>query len=296
MSNDRAPVADTAEINAWFPSPYSLTQYVPATTDFAGTSSPRPYTGGRWKVLLIGTQERYLPMADGRFFSTGNHPVELLLPLLHLDAAGFDVDVATPSGGPVKLEVWAFPSRDEAVTQIYKKYEEKLRAPLSLEALWEGSSSNGGFDASTPYLAVFVPGGHGVLNDIPRSRLVGDVLRWAHAQDRYVVTLCHGPAALLAAEVGAPAGSRFLYDGYEVVAFPDALDQGTNIDIGYIPGKMQWLVGEALRKRGVKTLNEGITGRVHRDRLLLTGDSPLASNALGKLAAETLLEAVAKRG
>lgn len=31
------------------------------------------------------------------------------------------------------------------------------------------------------------------------------------------------------------------------------------------------------------------TGQVHRDRILLTGDSPLASNALGRLAVETLL-------
>ncbi|MBF4455890.1 hypothetical protein IRT38_11035, partial [Acinetobacter sp. SK-43] len=36
-------------------------------------------------------------------------------------------------------------------------------------------------------------------------------------------------------------------------------------------------------------LNKGITGQVHQDRKLLTGDSPLASNNLGKLAAETLL-------
>jgi len=33
-------------------------------------------------------------------------------------------------------------------------------------------------------------------------------------------------------------------------------------------------------------------GAVHRDRILLTGDSPLASNALGRLAAETLLKEV----
>ncbi len=38
-----------------------------------------------------------------------------------------------------------------------------------------------------------------------------------------------------------------------------------------------------------------ITGKVHRDRKLLTGDSPLASNNLGKLAADTLLSDVAKR-
>ncbi|HGY3846522.1 TPA: protein deglycase HchA, partial [Pseudomonas aeruginosa] len=48
------------------------------------------------------------------------------------------------------------------------------------------------------------------------------------------------------------------------------------------------------QKLGVKILNKGITGQVHRDRKLLTGDSPLASNNLGKLAAKTLLEAFAR--
>ncbi|MEC8568356.1 MAG: protein deglycase HchA, partial [Pseudomonadota bacterium] len=62
-----------------------------------------------------------------------------------------------------------------------------------------------------------------------------------------------------------------------------------NIDIGYMPGQLPWLVGENLEKLGVKILNKGITGQVHKDRKLLTGDSPLASNNLGKLAATTLL-------
>ncbi len=35
--------------------------------------------------------------------------------------------------------------------------------------------------------------------------------------------------------------------------------------------------------------------KVHKDRRLLTGDSPLASNNPGKLAAETLLADVAAR-
>lgn len=78
--------------------------------------------------------------------------------------------------------------------------------------------------------------------------------------------------------------------------FPDSLDEGANIDIGYMPGRLPWLVGARLRGLGVNILNEGITGQVHRDRKLLTGDSPLASNALGKLAAQTLLEEVGQRG
>ncbi|EEY19044.1 chaperone protein hchA [Verticillium alfalfae VaMs.102] len=274
MSNDRKPVADQAEDDTWFPSPYSLTQYVAPKTDFAegdADYAATAYKGGKWKVLLIATQERYLKMADGSFFSTGNHPVEMLLPMLHMDAAGFDIDIATLSGEPVKFEMWAFPKEDKA-------------------EVW-----GQGFTDATPYLAVFIPGGHGVLNGVPFSATVGDVLRWAHAHERFFVTLCHGPASMLAADVGKPAGSKYIYEGYKVDVFPDALDQGANIDIGYIPGKMEWLVGERLRALGVEPINSQITGEVHRDRLLLTGDSPLASNNLGKLAAKTLLEAVANK-
>ena len=83
------------------------------------------------------------------------------------------------------------------------------------------------------------------------------------------------------------------FKGYEICVFPDALDEGANVDIGYIPGKLQWLLAERLEVLGVKVLNEGITGQVHKDRKLLTGDSPLASNNLGILAAEELLKTVA---
>lgn len=65
-----------------------------------------------------------------------------------------------------------------------------------------------------------------------------------------------------------------------------------NIQIGYIPGQMPWLVGENLRKQGITILSTGISGQTHADRKLLTGHSPLASNNLGLLAAETLVKAV----
>ena len=62
-----------------------------------------------------------------------------------------------------------------------------------------------------------------------------------------------------------------------------------------MPGRLSWLVGVKLKELGVNILNSGITGQVHRDRKLLTGDSPLASHNLGKLAANALLEEVASK-
>ena len=68
VSNDRNPTPDVAEDNAFFPSPYSLSQYTSSKTDFAGASYPNAYRGGKWKVLMIASQERYLLMQNGKFF------------------------------------------------------------------------------------------------------------------------------------------------------------------------------------------------------------------------------------
>lgn len=278
----KTPTPDQAEDNAFFPSPYSLSQYTSSKTDYDGTTYPQPYKGDK-KILMIATDERYILMQNEKFFSTGNHPVEMLLPMFHLDNAGFEFDVATLSGNPVKLEMWAMPSEDKTVLDTYNKYLEQLKKPVKLaDNLQDVIAEN------SPYAGVFIPGGHGVLAKIPESLEVKHVLKWAMDHDKYVITLCHGPASLLAAGVDE-ASENYLFKGYEICVFPDSLDKGANIDIGYMPGKLQWLVGENLEKLGVKILNKGITGQVHKDRKLLTGDSPLASHNLGKLAAETLL-------
>ncbi|WP_253705444.1 hypothetical protein [Brachybacterium sp. P6-10-X1] len=69
---------------------------MPPRTDFNGADHPET-TAARRKVLLIGADERYLRVGGDRFFSTGNHPVETLLPVLHLQAAGYEIEVATAS-------------------------------------------------------------------------------------------------------------------------------------------------------------------------------------------------------
>lgn len=281
-----SPTPDAAEHNAFFPSPYSLSQYTSSKTDFDGTQYPNPYTGKKWKVLMIATDERYILMQNGKMFSTGNHPVEMLLPMYHMDKAGFEVDVATLSGNPAKLEMWAMPGEDDAVMSTYQKYLGKLKAPQKLSDVLAGSLGD-----DSPYIAVFIPGGHGVLAGIPHSPEVKQVLHWAMRQDRHVITLCHGPASLLASAVGEDP-ANYLFKGYKICVFPDALDQGPNIEIGYMPGQLPWLVGESLAALGVEILNQGITGQCHQDRKLLTGDSPLASNNLGKLAARALLNEV----
>lgn len=285
LDTSKNPTPDPAEQNAFFPSHYSLSQYTSSKTDFDGANYSNPYEG-KLKVLLIATDERYILMQNDTMFSTGNHPVEMLLPMYHLDKAGFEFDVATLSGNPVKLEMWAMPGEDEAVRSIYEKYLPKLKAPQKLSDILAN-----GLEENSPYIAVFIPGGHGVLAGIPHSKEVKQVLQWTMDNDKFIITLCHGPASLLSAAVDEKA-EDYLFKGYKICVFPDSLDKGANLEIGYMPGPLPWLVGESLQKLGVEILNKGITGQCYQDRKLITGDSPLASNNLGKMAAEVLLKEV----
>lgn len=285
MSNaddlSREPTPDPAEDNAFFPSPYSLSRYTAPRTDFDGVAHKGAYTG-RGKVLMIATEERYLLLGNGRMFSTGNHPVEMLLPAHHLMETGFEVDVATLSGYPAKLELWAMPTQDEAVLAAYEALKPKLKQPKKLSAVIADE-----LGPDSDYLAVFIPGGHGAVVGLPESTEVEQTLDWALANDKFIITLCHGPAALLAASVSKQQSP---FAGYSVCVFPDALDEGPNLEIGYLPGRLRWLVAHLLSRQGLTVVNDAMTGQTHRDRKLLTGDSPLASNKLGQLAAAALLD------
>ena len=280
QSDDKRPTPDPAEDNAFFPSSYSLSQFTAPKSDLSGADYPSPYTGGRWEVLVVGADERYLMTDNGTMFSTGNHPVETLLPMYHLDKAGFAFDIATLSGNPVKFEFWAMPSEDEEVKGLFSKYRDQFKQPLKLadvvkDALGEDSD----------YIGVFIPGGHGALIGLPESDDMKAVLEWALENDKFIISLCHGPAAFLAAK-GGPS-----FSGYKICAFPDALDAQTP-DMGYMPGHLTWKFGEQLTSMGFEIVNDNISGETCQDRKMLTGDSPLAGNALGKLAAKALLDAV----
>ncbi len=109
------------EDGAFIPSKLALKLATSDKTDFDNTVYKNKYQGNK-KILMVCTEERNMVMANGKKFSTGNHPVEMLLPMLHLKNAGVDVDIYTPTGQSVKIEMWAMPQKDENVKKIYSEY------------------------------------------------------------------------------------------------------------------------------------------------------------------------------
>ena len=270
---------------AYIPSPFALKLATSPTTDFDNTTYANPHTGNK-KVLMVCTEERYMTMANGKKFSTGNHPVEMMLPILHLKNAGFEVDVVTPTGKSAKVEMWAMPEEDKYIKAFYPEFKKKLENPGSLSDFVKNTMSD-----STDYVAVFIPGGHGAMLGLPDNEDLNKVIHWSHDNDMHMLAICHGPAALLAANLDSE--KAFPYKGYKISSFPDAVDaQGPMI--GYNPGAMPWIYGERLNKLGVTIINEAADATVHMDRKLISGASPQAANNFGKLAATEILKAVNK--
>ncbi|OJI95738.1 molecular chaperone Hsp31 and glyoxalase 3 [Planktotalea frisia] len=270
------PTAD----GAFSPSALAIKLGTSSTTDYDGGAYPSRYTGSKNRVLMICTEQRNMTMANGKKFSTGNHPVEMGLPMLHLMNAGFEIDIVTPTGAPVAIEMWAMPADDADIQKLYRDYESAFQNPGSLADFVSKSMTD-----DAPYAAIFIPGGHGAMLGLPDSADLGKVLHWAHNTNFHTLALCHGPAALLAAKSDA----GFLYAGYKITVFPDSVDKQTPM-IGYLPGPMPWWVCEKLRAQGVEIINKKADNSVHVDRRLVTGASPQAANNFGRLAAETLLK------
>ncbi|MDG1720223.1 MAG: protein deglycase HchA [Bacteroidia bacterium] len=273
-----APILESD--GSYSPSKMALKIAVSAKTDFENISYQK-YEGKKSKILVIFTETKNLEMKNGKYFSTGNHPVEALLPMLHLKNAGFEFEIATPTGKPVVFEMWAFPEKDEHVKAIYNENKPSFEKPIKLSDFITSS-----FDQSDSYAAVFVPGGHGAMIGIPEDKNVGKILRWAHESDLFTISLCHGPGAFLSTTLG---NQEFLYKGYNMAVFPDSVDNKTPM-FGYLPGKMPYGLSEKLKSLGVNLMNTKMDKTVCVDRRLITGSSPLASNELGKVASNTLLK------
>lgn len=237
----------------------------------SGTEAGR-YTG-KLPILVICTDQGKMEMKNGKVFNTGNHPQEMLVPMLHFRDAGFDFDFATTSGNSVVLEMWAFPDKDKNILEFYTAVKGAMDQPKTISDI---TSLDG-------YAAIFIPGGHGAMINLPTNAALGNLLRLAHAQGLPTVTLCHGPAALLSTGVDGD----FAYEGYKTFCFTDKTDAMTP-KIGYLPGPMPWACQGSIEEKGMKVMNTKETGAAMQDRELVTGDSPDAAENLGRLAAPIL--------
>ncbi len=211
------------------PSKLALKLATSNKTNFEKISYKNKYQGNK-KILVLCTEEKNMKMANRKLFSTGNHPVEMLVPMLYFEEAGFDIDVFTINGKSVKIEMWAMPRENKNVENIFNKYKNKFENPKKLSDLIENKTNN-----IDEYLAVFIPGGHGAMLELPNNENVGKLLHLTNKKDLFLLTICHAPAVLLASKINNK--DEFIYKGYKMAVFPDKVDEQSPM-IGYMPGHL----------------------------------------------------------
>lgn len=221
-------------------------------------------------ILMVLTSARHWTLRDGTEHPTGFWAEEFVGPHQLLTEAGVDVVIATPGGAVPLVDELSLTIEmnggDAAAVADLRRYlaesAELLGSPMRVE-----DADPADFDA------VFVPGGHGPMQDLAASPAVGTLLTsFLDDSGKVVVAVCHGPAAFLAAR-RADGGSPFA--GRNVSAFTN--EEETQAGFA---AKAPWLLEDRLRADGVHFEAGPAWGsHVVVDGNLITGQNPASARA-----------------
>jgi putative intracellular protease/amidase len=215
------------------------------------------------EILFVLTGADQWTLADGTKHPTGFWAEEFVVPYRAFTEAGHRVTVATP-GGVVPTADPASLTADFGGEPFVAELEgiAVLRSPIKLE-----EADPAGYDA------VFYPGGHGPMEDLSVNADSGRLLTAALDSGRPLAVVCHGPAALLAAE---RADGTPTFAGYRLTAFTN--DEETQAGFA---DKAAWLLEDRLVAAGVRfDKGEPWAPYLVVDRNLYTGQNPSSSGPL----------------
>ncbi|WP_205326379.1 type 1 glutamine amidotransferase domain-containing protein [Glycomyces sp. YM15] len=226
------------------------------------------------RMLFIMTGADEWTLNDGTKHTTGYWAEEAVIPLEAFKHAGHEVTVATPGGvvPPVDPASLTEAAGGGAETAAH------LRTAIATAAEFAKPVDLAGVDPDD-FDAVFAPGGHGPMEDLAANADSGRLLAGALRDGKPVGLVCHGLAALLAAQdEGVNA-----FAGYRVTGFSNAEER-----LARLADKAPWLLQDELEAAGVVfTAADPFTPHVQVDRNLVTGQNPqssaAAAEALGDL-------------
>ena len=228
------------------------------------------------KVLIVLSAADNWTRADGSLYPTGVWAQEFVDIDERLVAAGYQVDLASPAGKTPTMDTKSldpeFVGAELAATMndYLAKNEARLKNPLVLADVSAGD-----------YDAIIVPGGHGPVEDLYRDADAGRLLADAQDEGKIIGAVCHGPAALLAAQ---DESGRWPFAGRRITALSDEEE----IEFG-TADNAPWLLAATLREKGAN-FQQGPNWGVFivRDANLITGQNPQSSAALADAVIEAL--------
>jgi putative intracellular protease/amidase len=224
------------------------------------------------QILMIVTSNARLGDTDKQ---TGFWAEELAVPYYALVDAGAHVVLASPVGGPVPLDPGSVKPKGENDEIV-----ERFLADTDLAALMQSTSKAADLDGAT-FDAIFFPGGHGTMWDLPTDAGVTRAVEAAFEAKKLIASVCHGAAGLVTAK--RPDGQSIVKD-LRVNAFTDAEE----IEVG-LDSVVPFMLEARLRELGCQFESApNWTPFAIRDGQLITGQNPQSSG----LVAQSLLSAL----
>lgn len=201
-----------------------------------------------------------------------------------IEAAGFDMDIASPLGGKIPIDpeslwlskFWGLIHFPDPLTARYhdRRFMDRLNRTMKIA------------DARVDdYAAIYITGGHGVMFDLPQCRELAQLVAAFWERGKIVSAVCHGVAGLLEARLRDGA---YLLDGRTVTGFSwDEEDYADREDVA--PFNLE----DELRKRGGKyvknfPLLEPLWPFVRVDDRLITGQNPVSAGKVGAAVVKAL--------
>ena len=207
--------------------------------------------------------------------ATGLWAEEFAEPYYLFTDAGHTVEIATPAGGQVPFDPNSLKPQGENGGAV----DRMLADRVVMERL-AATARTTQFKASD-FDAIFLPGGHGTMWDLPADAALAQLLQDAAGSGRIVAAVCHGPAGLVAAQ---DKNGRPLVAGRKVSAFTDEEEAAVGLQ-SVVPFALE----TRLRELGAE-IDKVAPWQAHavRDGFLITGQNPQSS----RLVAEKTLEAL----
>lgn len=230
------------------------------------------------KILFITTSHTQMGNT-GR--QTGIWAEEVAAPYLAFTAAGYQVDIVSPQGGQAPFD----PGSIKPVGQNNETIERFLA-----DAEAQNKVKNTPRLASTEvsgYDAVFFPGGHGAMWDLPQDADVTRAVEAAYAAGKVIGAVCHGVAGLVSART--PDGQSIVA-GKRVNSFTDDEEDAAGLST-VVPFKLESRLRE-LGGRFEKAPNWA--SFAVQDGALVTGQNPASSLRVAQLVLQALGTSTAK--
>lgn len=229
------------------------------------------------KVLFIVSGATYLVLKDGTRHATGYWAEEFARPYKAITDAGHEVVVATPNGVTPTVDMMslrpAMADGDKGALELEEiiRSAEVMRRPLQLSDV-----------RLEDYDAVYLPGGHGPMQDLAFDADVGRLLTAQLASGKPLAIVCHAPAAILATRIHGESP----FKGYRVTCFTNEEEEGAGL-----ADKTQWLLEDELKEKVGVQFSRGPAWEPYmvEDRNLITGQNPHSAAVL----AERLLKILA---